>query len=209
MRFLKKKVARAHKIHEQFIKECSLDDDIIFIIKDEPEIFRTKAHESEKANQESSNTKLLNPKTLQTFSSFGKKNAEPRIRIDSARNIVKNYGRAIASFCLSDIAVLYLDPLILEEEVQISRFKSFILSVKENIDGISSLRSLLLANRDDVKEVAKFKKIFQKICIVFIKYFSVNWIFSSKLKDKITHLNCRFKMLRRVMNPEYFTYLKA
>ena len=52
------------------------------------------------------------------------------------------------------------------------------------------------------------KRVFKAIGIIFIRDFTVNWVYNSKIADKLTHLKYRFKMLRRVQNPEFFTYLE-
>jgi len=58
------------------------------------------------------------------------------------------------------------------------------------------------------EEELNLKKVFQEICIIFLKFFCVNWLYNSKISEKIAHLKYRFKLLRRVRNPQYFTYLK-
>lgn len=128
---------------------------------------------------------------------------------DCTKNIVKNYGRAICSFALSELAVPYLMPLIQRDDVNIVEFRRFIEDGRGHIDGISSFRRLLLGEHTEGPKITVFKKILQEIAVIFIKYFSVNWIYHGKLKNKSTHLMFRFKILRRVMNPEYFTYLKT
>ena len=76
------------------------------------------------------------------------------------------------------------------------------------ITNIKNFRQLLLVLQTDCPEIAKFKQVFQKICEEFIIYYSANWIFnSSKIKDMKGHIDARFKMLRRVQNPKYFTYI--
>lgn len=53
-----------------------------------------------------------------------------------------------------------------------------------------------------------YKTLFKETCIVFIKYFAVNWVFASKVSYKTEHIKFRFKLLRRVKNPKMFTYMK-
>jgi len=62
--------------------------------------------------------------------------------------------------------------------------------------------------QEDSKEVAAVKRGFAEVGEVFIKNFSVNWAFHSRVFHKEAHLKFRYKMLRRVRNPELFTYLK-
>jgi len=67
----------------------------------------------------------------------------------------------------------------------------------------------LLVTSEDSAEVAAYKRVFQGLSIIFVKFFSVNWIFSGKLFNKLAHLQCRLKILRRIKNPEHFTYFKG
>ncbi len=80
---------------------------------------------------------------------------------------------------------------------------------KDSISGIDSLRAYLMESPKDSEEMKKFKIIFTYLSEVFIKYFSVNWIFNSKIKYKEAHLKFRNKMLRRIRDPQHFTYLKG
>jgi len=66
----------------------------------------------------------------------------------------------------------------------------------------------LLPEKNENPMITKFKRLFQVISEIFIKYFSVNWIFDSKVQYKQAHLKFRFKILRRIQNPELFTYLQ-
>jgi len=127
----------------------------------------------------------------------------------SAKNIIKNYGRALQNFAISNMVLPYLSPLIQKEQVLLKDFRKFFYSKKKQVRSIAGLRSLLLVSKEDDAQTAAFKRIFKEISIIFIKFFSVNWIFSGKLLNKIAHLKCRFKMLRRIKNPENFTYLKG
>ena len=127
----------------------------------------------------------------------------------SAKNIIKNYGRALQNFAISNMVLPYLTPLIQRENVTLKDFRKFFYSKKKQVRSIAGLRALLLVQDDDDENSRAYKKIFREISIVFIKFFSVNWIFSGKLLNKIAHLKCRFKMLRRIKDPENFTYLKG
>ena len=130
-------------------------------------------------------------------------------KIRCTKNIVKNYGRAIAKFACSEMALPYLIPIINERGIEYADALAFFTKAKTQIQGIDTFRALVLVYpHDDAKEEA-FKITFQKIGEAFIKYFSVNWIFHSKIVHKSTYLKYRFKMLRRLNNPELFTYLKG
>jgi len=129
---------------------------------------------------------------------------------NSTKNIVKNYGSAIISFSYSELSKPYLEPFLEEFQISSKEFTDFVDGSKSAVTGITSFRNMLMINEeeDDEKCVA-CKSVFQKIAEVFIKYFSVNWIFSGKVTHKLTYLKYRGKMLRRIQNPELFIYLKS
>ena len=124
------------------------------------------------------------------------------------KNIVINYGKAIASFATSYIAVEYLQSALQKENVALDDFVSFVKEIIHRIAGTASLGSLLLIGREDNLNTVACKKIFQMISEVFIKYFSVNWIMHTKLTQKLVYLKFRSKMLRRVQNPELFAHVR-
>ena len=137
----------------------------------------------------------------------------PSERVDSHRkasceNIIKNYGRAMANFALSSISLAYLQPILVETGSNLGAFQSFVKKKKKSVNCIKKLREMLPL--EIYKNVPNFaeRKAFQALCVVFLKYFSVNWLFSSKIDNKPTHLAFRFKILRRVKDPDHFTYLK-
>jgi len=123
------------------------------------------------------------------------------------KNIPKNYGKAICNFATSSLAVPYLSVPLENEGVLLEDFVSYVLQIKGKIHGLHHFRSVLLDNQRDSVNVIKYKRLFRIISEVFIKYFSVNWIFNSKIFHKEAHLKFRFKMLRRIQSPELFTYI--
>ena len=121
---------------------------------------------------------------------------------------MKNYSRALANFALSIAAEHYVSLSTEEHNVTIAYFNRFIRKDKHKMNCIQSLRNKLLIFLDDSDGIARCKRVFQSVCVAFVKYFSVNWIYNSKVGDKLIHLKYRFKILRRIQNPEHFTYLK-
>ena len=121
---------------------------------------------------------------------------------------MKNYGRAICSFAVSNIASPYIGEILEKEGVLFESFVEYINEIKEKIDGLQHFRSVLLMKDTDDEKVIAMKRCFVGISEVFIKKFSVNWIYHSKVFHKEAHLKFRFKMLRRIQCPELFTYLK-
>ena len=126
-----------------------------------------------------------------------------------SKNIVKNYGKAMATFSLSIVAAPYLQNILLTRGVNMEAFKNFVINNKEKIDGIGTLRNLLFADAtQDDPQLCKLKCAFRDICEVFARDFALNWIFSSRSQYKSALLEFRFKMLRRVRDPSSFTFLK-
>lgn len=129
-----------------------------------------------------------------------------------SKNIIKNYGKAFCGFASSKLAVPYIlniaDGMDFKS-FDIKKFMSQMKVKKEATNSMEHIRTLLVEEVDDTDEQKVFKRVFKEVSKVFLKYFSVNWIFHGKLKHKIVHLKYRFKMLRRIENPEYFTYLKT
>jgi len=126
----------------------------------------------------------------------------------ATKNIVKNYAKAISNFILSPISLPYLYPILKENNITLDDFLDFTRIAKDSIQGIDTFRNFLLKQENDSLEVQAFKEAFRSIAIIFIKYFSVNWIAHSRLKEKLVYLKYRFMILRRVANPYSFTYLK-
>jgi len=127
----------------------------------------------------------------------------------ATKNIVKNYGKAICTFAVSNAALHYLMGILEKEQVCLGDFTNYINQTKDSIDGLHHFRSILLISEKDNAELVAKKKTFIAIAEIFIKYFSVNWIYNSRVQHKDAHLRFRFKMLRRIQNPELFTYLKS
>jgi hypothetical protein len=131
-------------------------------------------------------------------------------RTNESKNVVKNYGKAIAAFCLSEVGNPYLTKYLQLHQLQFEDFKSFVINKKETIDSIETFRELLTPDTQyDSPTDIQSKRVFRDLSEVFIRDFAMNWIFSSRIRYKETHLNLRFKMLRRVMNPQNFTYLRS
>ena len=157
---------------------------------------------------------------LETSSSLGHSSSEnyfkrvepPKTKVSQGARIVRNYAQAICTFAYSALATPYLQRIIEKEykgKVQAHYFQRSIKSQKKKVSTIRSLRDLLLLKPEDTEKEAIYKKLFGEISEIFIKYFSVNWIFSGKVKLTDEHLKFRHKMLRRIRDPEHFTYLRS
>ena len=130
----------------------------------------------------------------------------------SGIKIARNYAQAFCTFASSKLAIPYLKNIIEQHyqgKVEVHFFQRFIKSKKRNTQNIVSLRDLLLIRPENTEKEVIYKKLFAQMCEIFIKYFSVNWIFSGKMKLREEHLRFRYKMLRRIRDPEHFTYLTS
>ncbi len=129
-------------------------------------------------------------------------------RKSSSENIIKNYGRAMTNFALSSLALPYLKTILPKSGSNLSAFLSFIKKKKKSANCIKKIREMLPSRvNQDGPNIAE-KMVFQELCVIFLKFFSVNWLFNSKIDNKGAHLGYRFKILRRVRDPDHFTYLK-
>ncbi len=145
------------------------------------------------------------PRENSTSSSF-KSDHSPRRT--PCENIIKNYGRAMSNFALSSLAAPYLKTILPKHGSSSVAFQNFLKKKNRSVNCIKKLREILPC--EDNKDAPNFaeKRVFQELCIIFLKDFSVNWLFNSKIDNKTTHLNYRFKILRRIRDPDHFTYLK-
>jgi len=113
-----------------------------------------------------------------------------------------NYVKAIVSFANSHIAIPYLKTLLQSENVRFTDFTNFMNPEKVQINGICAFEALITIGKTDDAITAACKRMLKALSVVFIKYFSVNWIIHSKLTNKLAYLKHRFKILRRIQNPE-------
>ena len=205
MRSLKKKIARALQAArlptQALVKMEETDQTASFcFIKMEEEPYKPQAFLAPKIKSRPS-------KKLSKASEKGPK--KPKRQSNINKNIIKNYARAMLNFALSTISFPYLESLVKAEKIiDLEGFQGFLDEKKDEITSIRKLRELLLATEEDSEMVAAYKRVFKEICMIFIRDFSVNWIYHSKVSDKLTHVKYRFKILRRVQSPAYFTYLE-
>ena len=199
MRILKNKV--------QLRQQQKLLDGEKVIAKPE---FETKTEETV---AETADIELENSPTAQEYLlPMRRPRQKPTSPEGNSKNIVKNYGKALCSFASSNVATPYLENIVEKNNYSRVKVVDFMASIKlkkEKVNSIESLRKLLVPEAGDKEEELTYKRIFQQISIIFLKYFAANWIYSGKLMHKNAHLKFRFKMLRRIQNPEFFTYLKT
>jgi len=116
------------------------------------------------------------------------------------KNIIINYGKALASFAASDLADPYIKREFGHEKVDVEKFKRYANEAKAKVAGYESFESLLAATNTDAPEMVLFKKMLRKLGEVFIKYFSVNWIIHGRVTHKLVYLKHRSIVLRRIQS---------
>ncbi len=84
------------------------------------------------------------------------------------KNIIINYGKALASFAASDLADPYIKQLFGDEKVDVEKFKRYANEAKAKVAGYESFESLLAATSTDGPEMVLFKKMLRKLGEVFI-----------------------------------------
>ena len=211
MRYLKNKVYKA-------IQSTQVHNEIL-VKKEAPEASKAKGASNSNivVKQESTPFTVKQEPTvvkcepLPKTSSISTSGSPPvrKKEIQTNKNIVKNYARAMVNFALSEMANQYINKFAPMENIDLKEFKAFVLANKEDINSIKTLREMLMISDDqEHTKIGALKRIFKSVSEIFVKFYSVNWIFNSKLGDKRLHLRYRFKILRREGNPEHFTYLE-
>jgi len=205
MRFLKNKILKANEALQKKTLN-SLSPNLSNLSLSQSQISTPSSEEYSSSSSNSSPT--CKPKSHKSFEAEMTTKKKRTRKPSSTKNLVINYGKAIASFAVSHLAVSYLEPILKREALTLQEFINFISQSKKTIGGIKSFRYLILTTEEDDERAAACKKVFREISMVFIKFFSVNWIMHGKVTHKDTYLKYRFKMLRRIQDPENFTYVK-
>ena len=218
MRFLKQRV----NLKQDYIEDESSDLDVMSdyqkveyvengrsldVKKEEPDAFDQHiiVKQLDEENHTASST------TEDILPCRGPRKNRTKANADS-KNIVKNYGKALCAFASTKIALSSINSLIAKNsygKIDIPKFMETMKLKKETTNSMESVRKLLMIEDGDSEIERAQKLLFKDLSVIFMKYFSVNWIYNGKLLHKEAHLKFRFKMLRRIQNPEYFTYLKS
>jgi len=117
------------------------------------------------------------------------------------RKIVKNFGKAIASFACSEKALQIIEKSVHYRGCDRKKFKDFVYEHKECIEGNRRFKQLLTISNDDPQETRENKKIFKKISEIFMKSYVHQWIWNSKLLKKEDHAQLVSEMKKRIQNP--------
>jgi hypothetical protein len=123
----------------------------------------------------------------------------------ATKNIIKNYSRAIGNFAMSDLFLPYVSDDPLCATIDWKEFVAFSKDARDTIQNIDNLKERLIINENDEPKIVTFKRLFKMAAEIFIKYFSVNWIFSAKLIYKQCYVQYRGTLLRGIQNPSKLT----
>jgi len=189
MRFLKNKIERSAEVRRLNLEK----------------------QEAEPYPQESLLKNLQEASTVERIITQDRKSpckSENSSRKTPCENIIKNYGRAMANFALSPLARPYLKAILPKCGSSPTTFQAFMKKKKRSANCIKKLREMLPSEANRGAPNYAEKLVFQELCVIFMKIFSVNWLFNSKIDNKLAHLSYRFKILRRIKDPDHFTYLK-
>jgi len=125
------------------------------------------------------------------------------------RKIVKNFGKAIASFACSEKALKIIDKTIKYRNSNQKMFRSFVYEHKECIEGNRRFKQLLTIDQDDTIDVQENKMLFKKMAEIFMKNYVHQWIWNSKLMNKDLHAQLVGEMKKRISNPNLLESLSS
>jgi len=141
---------------------------------------------------------------------LNKKKVIPFVRLQmlsgkALKNVAKNYGKFCTNWALKPLG-LQLVLRKLKAEL-LEGYKEYI-NERKDIGSIKAFRDLLLVEKEDSVEVRQYKQAFQYISEILVREYSHNWIFSSsRIEDQWALVCAKEKILRRIREPEFFTYL--
>jgi len=114
------------------------------------------------------------------------------------KNMIINYGKAIFSFALSDLAEQYIQRYFQSEKISRASFRNFVDELRPRISGCKNFEAFFRADENDSTEIALYRRVLKMLGVVFMKYFSVNWIIHGKTTHKQVYLQHRCAILRRI-----------
>jgi len=117
-----------------------------------------------------------------------------------SRNITSIFFKAICNFMISGPSLPYLQPALLKENVQFDEFYDFVNQVKIERSRLIDFISALKPHMNDSDKILACKRTMKLMTIVFVKYFSLGWIFQEQEGFKMPFLKMRFKLLKRIRN---------
>ncbi len=114
------------------------------------------------------------------------------------KNMIINYGKAIFSFAQSHLAKPYIQRYLKKEKIDRKAFNNFVDELRPRISGYKNFELVFQADEDDSQEMALYRNVLKMLGVVFMRYFSVNWIIHGKTTHKQVYLQHRFSILRRI-----------
>jgi hypothetical protein len=123
------------------------------------------------------------------------------------KNVVKNYGKQIIKFIKHPLGKKIAMEQLNGDTKQVGMLALYMKSQSE-ITNMNDFRNILIVREEDGEEIKLYKEAFKAMSIEFVQSYSHNWIFNSnRIADKWSHIYAKPKILRRLKNPEFFTYL--
>jgi len=115
-------------------------------------------------------------------------------------DVLRNMAKALVGFSLSELALPYLEQIQrkYDEDFSIDSYQDFLKIQGEYVNSLKSFKSLFLSIYAENETEAVYKRVCRRIAVIFLKYFAVNWLFQSNLKNKQLYLKLRFKLLKQI-----------
>lgn len=112
--------------------------------------------------------------------------------------VIQKLIQAILDFILSELAMPYIEQIQKHENEHFSTasFCQYIRTQREYLGYSKNLKGLVLCAEGENEQEVAHKRVFRKIAVIFLKFFVVNWLFQSRLRNKEVYLKLRFKLLR-------------
>jgi len=114
------------------------------------------------------------------------------------KNIIVNYGKAIFSFAQSRLAKEYIQRHFQKEKIDRVSFNNFVDELRPRLSGYKNFEAVFQEDENDSEKMALYRRVLKMLGVVFMKYFSVNWIIHGKTTHKQVYLQHRFAILRRI-----------
>jgi len=122
------------------------------------------------------------------------------------KNIIINYGKAIFSFAMSDLAKQYIGRYFQNEALNIASFNDFVAELKPRIAGYKNFEAVFTVSETDSEEIALYRRVLKMLGVVFMKYYSVSWIINGKITHKLVYLKNRYSIMRRITKEPIFLF---
>lgn len=144
---------------------------------------------------------------LAIFMSDASEHSRSRVSISRGNQtnlklVMRNLTKAILDFSVSELSAPYLEQMQKHDEknLRLDRFYEYINTQKEYLGYSKSLKELVVYGEGETEQEVLYKRVFKKIAVIFLKFFVVNWIFQSRIRNKDMYLRLRFKVLRMIQN---------